>query len=50
MGLVAEWHIAVAASAHGDNRKTPTTKGLEFVSVTQRGAVTNGICEPAISI
>ena len=37
MGLVTEWHVAVAVSAQGDNRKTPTTKGLELVSVTRRG-------------
>lgn len=36
MGLVAEWHVAVAVSARGDNRKTSTTKGLEIVSVTRR--------------
>ena len=42
MGLVAEWHVAVTVPATGENRKTPTTKGLELVSVTRRGAVTNG--------
>lgn len=36
MGLVAEWHVVVAAPARGANRKTPTTKGLELVSVTRR--------------
>src|SRR6056297_698530 len=42
MGLVAEWHVVVAVPASGENRKTPTTKGLELVSVTRRGGGDQG--------
>lgn len=50
MGLVAEWYVAVAVSARDEIRKTPTTKGLECVSVTRRRAMTDGTYRPAISI